>query len=74
MKNKVFLVGYMGVGKTTIGKKIAKLLKFRYIDLDAEIEVAMGVPVAAIFQNFGESVFRKKEASFLHIWGQKVLR
>lgn len=62
---RVFLVGMMGAGKTTIGKKLGKSLKADFVDLDRDIETATGVSVATIFELEGECGFRLREARAL---------
>ena len=57
----VTLVGLMGVGKTTIGRRLAARLDLPFVDADAEIEVASGMAVAEIFERFGEAHFRDGE-------------
>lgn len=57
----IVLVGMMGVGKTTIGKRLAQRLGMRFIDADAEIEKAAGYTVPEIFEKFGEAQFRDGE-------------
>lgn len=63
MKNKknIFLVGPLGVGKTTIGRQLAKRAHLVFYDSDQEIEKQTGVSVATIFEIEGESGFRKRE-------------
>lgn len=61
MKNKVVLLGYMGVGKTTIAKLLAKKLQFKHLDLDDLIEKEEGFSVQKIFDSKGELYFRKIE-------------
>ncbi len=61
----VFLVGPMGVGKSTIGRQLAKLLKMDFIDCDHEIERRTGVTIAVIFEIEGEAGFREREAAAL---------
>lgn len=63
--NRIFLVGPMGAGKTTIGKRLAKSLKRRFIDCDHELERRTGVKVAVIFEIEGESGFRDRERRML---------
>ncbi|WP_306249495.1 shikimate kinase [Parvularcula sp. IMCC14364] len=57
----IVLVGIMGVGKTTVGRRLASLLKMPFFDADAEIELAAGMPVAEFFERYGEKEFRKGE-------------
>lgn len=64
MKN-IFLVGYMGVGKTTIGRKLANKLKIPFYDLDEAIEKESNTSVKSIFEQFGEGYFRQKEQQLL---------
>ena len=63
--NRIFLVGFMGVGKTTVGKALAERLAFQFIDLDDLIESAAGKTVPQIFSEFGELYFRKLERAML---------
>ena len=55
------LVGLMGVGKSTVGRKLAALLRYRFIDADEEIEEAAQMPIPEIFATFGEPYFRDGE-------------
>lgn len=57
----VVLVGMMGVGKTSIGRKLAERLGLPFADADEEIELAAGLSVAEIFERFGEPYFRDGE-------------
>lgn len=57
----IVLVGLMGVGKTTIGRRLAARLKLPFVDADAEIEQAAGASVSEIFARFGEAGFRDGE-------------
>jgi shikimate kinase len=58
---QLFLVGYMGSGKSTLGKVLAQNLNCPFIDLDAWIEDQEGVSVAQLFKEKGELYFRKQE-------------
>jgi len=60
----VYLTGFMGAGKTTVGRRLARLLKRRFLDLDAEVERAAGRSIAAIFGR-GEAAFRRLESAAL---------
>jgi len=62
---KVFLVGFMGSGKTTIGKKLANYLKYDFIDLDKLIETKVGMSIVEYFELHGESAFRDLEREVL---------
>ena len=57
----VVLVGLMGVGKSTVGRRLARRLGLPFVDSDAEIEDAAGYPAAEIFERFGERDFRDGE-------------
>jgi shikimate kinase len=57
----VVLVGLMGVGKSTVGRKLAQLLGLPFADADEEIEEAAQLSVAEIFERFGEDYFRDGE-------------
>lgn len=60
MKN-VVLIGFMGTGKTAIGKRLARLLGWEFVDTDAEIERLTGKSIARIFAEDGEVRFRSEE-------------
>lgn len=61
----VALVGMMGAGKTTIGRRLAKALGMAFQDADAEIERAAGMPVGELFLKHGEESFRRGEAQVI---------
>lgn len=61
----IFLTGFMGSGKTTLGKKTASLLSYRFIDLDAFIESAGQKTIPDIFKEEGETAFRALETRHL---------
>ena len=60
-KSNIFLVGPMGAGKTTVGKRLADTLGMEFIDSDHEIETRTGVDIPYIFEREGEEGFRKRE-------------
>lgn len=69
---KIILVGYMGVGKTSLGKKLAKKVGFSSYDLDELIEKSENSTIELIFKNKGEVYFRKLEHRiFKEFLGQK---
>ena len=57
----VVLVGLMGVGKSTVGRRLARRLGLSFVDSDTEIEDAAGYTAAEIFERFGEQDFRDGE-------------
>ena len=64
-KTNLFLVGMMGAGKTTIGRKLANRLGYRFLDTDALIEQSTGKPVTDLFVEVGEAGFREIETQVL---------
>ncbi len=60
-KRPIVLVGLMGVGKSTVGKRLASRLNLPFVDADQEIETAAGMTIAEIFERFGEAHFRDGE-------------
>ena len=60
----VFLIGFMGCGKTTQGRKLARFLKVDFVDLDEIFEQKHG-PISSYFEVFGENGFRQKESELL---------
>ncbi len=64
-RRAVFLVGYMGAGKTSVGRYVAERLRWDFVDLDKEIEASTGRTVAEIFEQDGEAVFRRMESTAL---------
>jgi shikimate kinase len=66
---KLFLIGYMGCGKSTLGKRLAKRANFEFVDMDSLIEQREGAPVADIFHYAGEEYFRKTERAIIEEYG-----
>ncbi len=60
-KNLIFLTGYMGAGKSTIGRKLAYALKYRFVDTDKALERHFKLKMSQIFETFGETTFRQEE-------------
>ena len=58
---KMFFIGMMGSGKTTLTKKLSELMKKSYVDLDDLIELEENMSISEIFSNYGEDYFRKIE-------------
>jgi len=61
-RRSVVLVGMMGAGKSSIGRRLAQRLGIGFVDADAEIEAAAGMSIAEIFASYGEPDFRSGEA------------
>lgn len=64
-KQKIFLIGYMGSGKTTVGKQLAKKLNLQFIDMDLFIENRYRKRISDIFEEKGEAAFRELERKTL---------
>jgi shikimate kinase len=64
--NRIFLIGYMGSGKSTVGQLLATQLGYGFIDMDAHIEGKLFKTVSQIFAELGEEQFRLLEAQCLH--------
>lgn len=73
-EKSIVFVGFMGVGKTTIGKLVAKKLYRDFLDADEEIEKEFGMPTTKIFETFGEKTFREKEQSLIVALSQQPLK
>ncbi|WP_040228737.1 shikimate kinase [Bhargavaea cecembensis] len=63
---KVYLIGYMGSGKSAIGRRLSYALKMPFYDMDREIERKEGMKIPEIFERFGEDYFRRQETAFLN--------
>jgi shikimate kinase len=64
-EKSIVFIGFMGVGKTTIGKAVAKKLYRDFVDIDEEIEKEFQMPVPQIFNEIGEKAFREKEKEMI---------
>lgn len=69
-KRSVVLVGLMGAGKSTIGKRVAQFLGVSFVDADAEIETAARMTIPELFERYGEAEFRDLERRVI----RRVLR
>ncbi|NCD68201.1 shikimate kinase [Mucilaginibacter agri] len=62
---KIFLVGFMGCGKSTLGRRLAARLGYKFVDLDELFEQKEGTTIANYFVSHGEEAFRKEESNIL---------
>ncbi len=65
MTKPLFIIGFMGAGKTTMAKEISMKLRLPHLDSDSEIEKKEGIPIEEIFTTKGESYFRNLESNWL---------
>lgn len=65
MKNNIILIGFMGSGKSTVGKRLAEALQYEFIDTDVEIEKKEGKTISDIFNTEGEGAFRDLETELI---------
>jgi len=65
MMKHIVLIGFMGAGKTSVGKSLAYELKIPFVDMDDEIVKKAGMPITEIFAEYGEPHFRKIETDVL---------
>lgn len=67
---RIYLIGYSYSGKTTIGKKLAKLLDYNFFDTDKAIEIKYHTTIPLLFKRYGEKAFRIIESQILHTTGE----
>jgi len=65
MNNRIYLVGYMGAGKSTCAKRLANKLQWNFTDLDALFEARYKISINRFFEKYGESLFRRLERDLL---------
>ena len=68
----IFIAGFMGSGKSTVGRMLADQLGWEFVDLDAEIERAQVTTIAAIFEERGEAEFRRIETQMMERWVRRI--
>ena len=65
----ITLCGFMGCGKSTVGRRLAEWTGREFVDMDSYIERQAGLSVSAIFDRFGEADFRRRERAACAAWG-----
>ncbi len=65
MKENIALIGFMGSGKTTVGKQLAKALEMKFVDIDKLITEREGRTIPEIFETDGEAYFRRLESQIV---------
>ncbi|MDY5576461.1 MAG: shikimate kinase [Lachnospiraceae bacterium] len=67
MKTNIFLIGFMGTGKSTVSKKLSGMTSMREVDLDVFVEEKAGMCISRIFEEKGEKAFRDMETECLKV-------
>lgn len=71
MKDNIFLIGFMGTGKSTVSKELCRMLKFLEIDMDGEIENREKMKISEMFEKYGETYFRCGETKLVQEFEKK---
>jgi len=69
LQSRIYLIGFMGSGKSFTGRRLAKRIGYQFLDLDNHIVAREGGDIPALFAQYGEQAFRQKEAEALHSTG-----
>ncbi len=64
-QENIILIGYMGSGKSTVGRKAAKAVEYQFLDTDALIEAEEGMSISRLFEEKGEAYFREQETEVI---------
>ena len=70
-RGNLVLLGFMGTGKSAVGRRVAALAGAPFFEMDAELEQRAGKPISRIFSEDGEPAFRAMEARLAEEWGQR---
>ncbi|HPT16309.1 MAG TPA: shikimate kinase, partial [Kiritimatiellia bacterium] len=65
------LLGFMGTGKSAVGRRVAVLADRPFLEMDAELERRAGKSITRIFAEDGEAAFRDRESALAEEWGRK---
>jgi shikimate kinase len=66
LNNNIVLIGFMGTGKTTVGKIVSSRIGYEFFDIDQEIENSAGMSIGDIFNQRGEAYFREQETKVIN--------
>ena len=66
MARNIILIGFMGTGKSTVGRRLAERLNMPFYDLDREVEKLTGLSMLAMYQKYGEVRFHAEEDLMFH--------
>lgn len=65
MTDNIYITGFMGAGKSTVGRKLARLTRRRFVDMDEVLADKFGLPIPEVFRRLGEETFRRAETDLL---------
>lgn len=68
----IYIVGFMGVGKSTVGRMLADRLGWRFVDMDEEIEEQQNTTISKLFESVGEEEFRRIESEAIRLRVRKI--
>lgn len=71
MRNNVYLIGFMGCGKTTVAREFCQLFSMEMMEMDEELEKQAGMSIPDIFEHHGEGYFRDMETSLIKELGER---
>ncbi len=74
MRRNIYLVGFMGTGKTTIGRELARFMGRKFVDMDQVLEERLGKSISKVFEEEGEEFFRQKELELARELSQQTNR
>lgn len=68
----IYLIGFMGTGKSTVSRALSQLMKMNEIEMDQELADLFGMPIPAVFEKLGEDAFRERESAYIRSLAQTV--
>lgn len=70
-QDNIFLIGFMGAGKSTVADRLSQNMRRELFEMDEMLEERMGMPIAEVFEQFGEAYFRTQETQLLRYLQQE---